>query len=415
MSEQSITTNYRLINVTLGNFQVTPQHIVGISIYEGLSSIGLRGRLLLRDFDGVIEIQEIFGGDDISIAFETLGDVSKIFEYRGKITKCGEGNASAETMAHIYEIEFCSEWWFNALTKQVSKAYKNQKIDKIIEDMIVNVCGCRSFGGFYPDQAMQLERFVSPLWTPAHTMIHLLDMCNPTEGSGGFFLYEDLYSQIPMAVTMDFLFKENFSVHPSPIELASINPQFEGAANVVWTESYFDVLRYLNQGLFQTDVIAFDYDRLNFYQSSKLVTDLDHKHLSKTIPLLRNQSTSEYKSTRVSHRYINAANAISNLVMKTLIDSNRDNRYVKLFSDVVKLNVMVPGATTRSCGQLVKMNYPSINSKADPTSRNKILEGNYLIRDIQHILKPDSFTQVMTLVSDGIGQLDRTDVRGWKK
>ena len=84
-----------------------------------------------------------------------------------------------------------------------------------------------------------------------------------------------------------------------------------------------------------------------------------------------------------------------------------------VFSDLLKMNTMTPGDTARISGEIVKVNYPSINKGQDTDTRNKMLEGDYLIRDIQHVITNSNFIQVLTLVSDGINMTTRTDLQRW--
>lgn len=405
-------TNYKLTNISIGDIKVVPQYIESIHIYEGLTFPALTGKLYLKDWDGLLEIQEIFAGDSIKISFVSETDITREFTFRGILTGSFNNVVSTEHTAPIITLHFCSEWWFKAITKQISKAWKNKYVSEIIEDILVNECGA-DFGGFYPENTVKLERFVSPFWTPAHIIKYLLDFCRTSDNKAGFLLYEDLYSQTPICMTLDYLYAENWGTHPSEIIANSQNIIYEGNLRYLWVENQFNILRHLNQGVYKTEYNGFDFDRLTHLNISSTIKDVKGEHLTNYLPLKTDFATDEFMSRKQTMRYLQTSNLTNENDILKLIENQKDNRFVGLYSDLIKLNFLLPGATNRSVGQLVKVNFPSVNSNSDETARNKQLEGKYLIRDIQHILTNDVFQQAITVVSDGLYNTDRTDLVNW--
>ena len=215
-------------------------------------------------------------------------------------------------------------------------------------------------------------------------------------------------------LSLNMLLAGDFAVHPSPLVLGSGNILYEGNVEEINMESYFDSMRYLNQGVLNTEFVSFDYDNTKIYKSSQNVQDTDFRHLASTFPL-KKEYIDNYNS--IQHTWgkpINQKERLTNKQFQNVIDSRRNNLYSNLLTDMLKFNVIVPGATDRSCGQLVKLNIPSINSNNDNTLRHDFLEGFYLIRNINHVFKNDVYTQVMTLCKDGFGDVNgRDDLIKW--
>ena len=354
-----------------------------------------------------------FAGDDIEIKFTSNAKVTDVFEFKGVISK-GSGSISNTSTAPTTSFDFCSKWWLNAISKQISKAYKNMTFEEILHDIIEVECGGTFFGSSPTPEAI-IERYVTPYWTPAHILKDIMTWANGLKDvDTGYTLYDNLNDSMVYNINLNNLLEGEWFVHPSPLVVGSNNIIYEGNVENITMESYYDTMRYLNQGALNTEYIAFDYDNTKIYKSQSDVQDVPFNHLASTLPINK-----EYIGTHnsIQHSWgppVNQKKRLSNKEFSNKIDGYRNNLYSNLFTDMLKFNVICPGATDRSCGQLVKLNVPSINSQNDNTARHKFLEGMYLVRNINHIFKNDTYTQVMTLCRDGFGDLTRDDLIPWK-
>lgn len=392
-------------------FDVHTAHLETINIFEGMSKPGLGGSMTIKDYDAILEVQEIFAGDEINISIKSKGKSAPL-SFIGKIFAV-EQQVSGQHKAPITKFNFCTEWWFNAITKQVSMVWKDKTVEEMLEDIIVNVCGAESWQGMYPAPTKKIERLVTPYWTPAHIIKYLLSYAYGDDGEAGYVLWDSLVEQQPICMSLGHVLDRQFAEEPNELLLNSPNVQNAGSFNNLWVESIYDEMRYLNQGMFQNNVIAFDYDRNKPYKSEGDVTQVNSGHLAHQIPIRQSAASDEYESFKISRSFPNTQHPVSESVFQNAVDAYRNNRYQMVFSDMVKMNTMVPGDTGRRAGSIVKVNFPSINRMRGTDERHKMLEGHYLIRNIQHVLTYSSFIQVMTLSADGINMTDRTDLKKW--
>jgi len=406
------SANHGITKLMINKEPITIQNMIEMNIFESLTNPATTGYAVLADREAILEKRELVAGDSIEIEFTSKARKTDTFSYKGIITGAN-GKTSLESTFPVTEIHFCSEWWFKATTKQVSKCYKKKTWADIIDDLINTECG-GSYASYGPDPTIELERFVCPYWTPAHTIKYLLDGAHADPLETGYVLVENINFQNTILISLDLLFQGEWGIHPSKLVIGSQNKLYEGNVNDIILESYFDSLKYINQGAHQKDFISFDYDRTNVYTSSKAFDKLGLTHLSGFAPIPKKHNTPEYKSVAKHWGPWHQQDRRTPKQFKNYIDGVRNDHYCQLFSDMLKFNVLVPGATNRNVGQLLKLEFPSINTKANSTERHKFLEGYYLIREINHIFKNDVYGQALTLCSDGFGKLDRSsDLVKW--
>lgn len=407
MAKSDTTANHGITNLLINGRPITIQNIVEINIFEGLSNPAVTGRALLADREAILEKRELIAGDTIEIEFQSKAKQTKPFSYKGIITSAG-GKVALDKSYPVTEINFCSEWWFKAISKQVSKAYKNVTWEEIITDLVEVECG-GSYAGAFPAPMNLIERFVIPYWTPAHAISFLLSGAHADPLQTGYTMYENINGKgTVFSLSTEYLYSRNWNIHKSPLVMGSKNKIYEGTFNDITMESYFDTLKYSNQGVYQTDYISFDYDQTKVYKSTKTIDKLDLYHLSGSSPIPQKHATEEYKSTQTHWGPFHQQERKTPKEFKNYIDGVRNDRYCNLYSDMVKFNVLTPGATDRVVGQFVKIEFPSINTKEDQTERHKFLEGYYLIRNINHIFRNDIYSQAMTVCLDGFGSLERS-------
>jgi len=416
MGKITTNLNFSFSKIRINGFDINPKNVSSISIFEGLTSPTVTGRIYIGDRQALLEIHEIMPGDLIEIDFTSKMDETVPLRFKGIITSNDGASTHGDQTFPTTVFQFCSEWWFKASTKQISKAYKNQSIDEIFDDLIFNECG-GNFDSFNPGGLEKIERFVSPYWSPAHILKYLLNLASNKQGYTGYVLYENFIDDVVLARSLRALLAQgtNLSnVSPNEITVNAENPFYVGNTNSLFVESLSHPVRYLNQGMYQTDYLSFNYDNSQIHKSSTTADKIDFDHIRPVIPLKKDFATEEYKSTKFiwgpfqTQKTFNTDRQFGDYV-----DSIMENNYINIFSDMVKVNGLFPGDTGRRAGLPVKINFPSINTKKDIKARHKYLEGVYIIRNIQHIFTNDGFKQAITFVNDGIGSLERKDLKEW--
>jgi hypothetical protein len=405
-------TNYRLTNISVRGIKIIPQYIQTIHIYEGLDVPGMTGRMYFSDWDGIMELQEVMAGDPINIALTSLSNDAVPLEFRGIVHSADNSKATSSHTAPIICLHFMSEWLFNASVKQVSKAYKNMTAEEIIEDLLVNECGA-NFQGMYPSPSHKYDRFVTPLWSPLHTIKYMLSYTGDDDGNAGYIIYDSLYEQDPVVITLKELYEGVWGERDASLRVSTENIQYEGNVTNIDIESYFNSLNYLDAGAWKKDIVSFDFDRYRHFETDSNISDANLSHLSAFMPLANKYATSEYSSKGFDWGFTNTSAISDKRKYEDGIKNIQNRFYSSIYSDMIKLNMQLPGATTRSCGQIVKLDFPSVNSQADLKARHAQLEGKYLIRNIHHEFTPDFFNQYVTLINDGFFIMSRNDLVKW--
>ena len=405
-----------VVSASHGQFDIHVAHLETINIFEGLSEPALTGSITIKDYDGILEIQEIFAGDDINISLKAKGE-SRSLTFNGKIFAVNQ-QVSGSQGAPVTVFSFCSNWWFQANTKQVSKVWKNKTIAEMIEEVITVDCEQEDFQGIHPAPSTIIERLVTPNWTPARILKFLLAYLNGDAGESGYVLWESLYWQAPGVYSLGHLLDPaeggtNYGRSKIELFLNSPNVQYAGNFNNLWVESLYDEMRYLHQGVYQSDIWVFDYDRNKPYKSTGTASDVNSKHLAHQMPIRESSASEKYRSTHKSSMYPNTQKFTTEQDFQKGVDGYRNNRLQMVFSDMIKMSTLLPGDTAREAGEIVKINYPSINKGSGTDTRHKMMEGDYLIRDIQHVLTYSNFVQAITFVKDGINMTTRDDLKKW--
>lgn len=408
-------SNYILSELKINGFKVTPQNVAEIQIYEGLTIPAITGKMFIADREALLEIHEVFAGDSFELQLVSIADKTDTITYKGVISSAA-GSTSNDHTFPVTIFEFCDEWWFNAITMQFSKAYKNMTWIEMVRDLI-EICGGKLMN-HEPAITItrRIERYVTPKWTPAHTIKEILSWAGANNEYYNFMLYSNLIQGNTIYWdSLDDLVGGKRGVHKSDLLMGSPNIHYEGNLNTIYLESYYDSLRYVNQGAYKTDYIAFDYDHTSVYKASESVEKLKFNHLAANMPMNKAHTGDLFTSETLVGPPFAQQKRITSKDFKNHVENLRNRNYSNLFTDMIKFNMMVPGASDRACTQLVKLKFPSINSKSkNELVKHKGLEGLYLIRNICHIIKSDSYNQALTLVRDGFEMMNRTDLVKWE-
>jgi hypothetical protein len=390
-------TNFELKKVTIKTYESLPQAIGEMHIFEGIDSPGITGTITLMDWQGFDELGEVFAGDDLLIEFMSGGRDSLVLKYK-IYAATGASLATATYQPITYH--FCSPWMIDAYTRQISKSYKDKFIHEIVHDLLTE---CGADIGFIEPTKQKLPRFTTPLWTAIKSMTHLLSFAINQTDVGGYVLWTDMKTGKVNATTVDYLYKGTYGIEESRFVSLPKNEFYEARIDSLTFESCFDIIRHLNQGTAQTIYQGYFYDKNKLYTSDKGVNKNPYTHLSAKLPINASYNTPKYASIKKCYLYPSKDDLISDDKMYTdIVDGAQRTRYVRLFSDVFKINISTNPNSSRRAGHLVELVYPSVN-KGTP-SVNLHYAGMYLIRNIRHVVTHGIYNQYITVVSDGYVQ-----------
>ena len=390
-------SNFELKKVTIKTYDALPQAISEMHIFEGIDNPGITGTISMMDWHGLDELGEVFAGDDITIEFMSGGRDSLVLKY--KIYAASSGvNTTASYQPIVYH--FCSPWLIDAYTRQISKSYKEKYIHEIIKDLLTE---CGADIGFIEPTKQKLPRFTTPLWTAIKSITHLLSFAMNQTDVGGYVFWTDMKTGKVNVTTVDYLYKGTLGIEESKFVSLPLNELYESRIDALTFESYFDIIRHLNQGTAQTIHQGYNYDKNKLYTFDKSVNKNTHAHLSTKLPINAAYNTAKYASIKGSYIYPSRDALITDDKMYTdLVDGKAKTRYVRLFSDAFKINISTNPNSSRRAGHIVGLDYQSVN-KGTP-SLNLHYTGMYLIRNIRHIVVQGVYNQMITLICDGYQQ-----------
>lgn len=390
--------------------EIEPSSVAELNIFESLMSPGITGYFILEDYQGAKELGEISSGDKVEISFKSDNESSMNLQlavyasYGDEVFEQAYGNFT--------KIHFCSEWLIPAFTRQVSKVFKDKTVEDIVKDFVEVECGGK-MGIVEPVlDTFKQELFVSPLWTPIHTIKYFMGFIQNQEGQGGYLLWTDSKTGLTNFTTYNFLLKMNYGRANVDFVLRPLNPRYAGKVENMKIETNFDLIKFMNLGIHNTKVYGFDYDRKQFIETDCNIKEYNHQHLSSKIPIQEAYLDDKYTTVKFSSLYPSEKALISDEKKpKDYIEGYLYSNYSNLMGDLFKINVQVHGSTQRRAGFKVKLDYPSM--KESKTQPHKQFNGDYIIRDIRHTINGSIYKQFITLISDGYKEISRGDLISW--
>jgi hypothetical protein len=404
MAENQAMEILKIKKITLKGFEIEASYITSITIFESITQPGITGLITIQDYQGFREVGNIFAGDELTLSFCVEGLEGDTLELKMVIYTDEGSKVLPQNTYDVLQLGFCSKWLIDALTKCVSKPYKDMYIHEIIKDILETECIGAEIGYIEPME-QKLEHFLSPRWTPYHTIKYLLSFAINKEKIGGYICWTDLKTSKINITTIDYLMKGTLGITDNSFIVLSGNKRYQGRIKHLDFEGSYDTFRMVNNGMQQSIYYGFNYDKKKFVTTKEKVTEIKNKRLSTKLPI-----ESKYKDDPKYAKYYfsplfpstDTSIASDDTKIENMIKGSLYNHYAFLTTDIFKVNIETLGDTKRRVGQLALLEYPSQDEKSTGNDGNKQLKTEYLIREMRHIFSPyEDYKQYITLVIDG--------------
>lgn len=396
---------FQFKKVLLRGYEVLPQSVGELNFYESIDSPVVLGNISIADWQGFHEFTEIFVGDVIEFIFGTTD--REELHVKFTIYATIPGMEPTHTFQPV-GYKFCSNWFIEGMGRQVSKVYKEKYIHEIVSDLLID-CGA-NLGVIEPTMT-RLPKFVSPLWTPIKTISHLCSFAMNNEQQGNYVFWTDFVTGKVNFTSLDFLYKGMYGKENNTLMSLPRNQLYDGRILSLTFESEFDIISYLNAGVYKTEVQAFNHDKNQFYKFDKTLIELEGTHLGTSFPLGNKYKDEKFNKIKGNYSFPNKDTLVSDdKEFTNLIDGQARTRYNRLYSEVFRINVMLNANSSRRVGKLIDLEYQSEN-KAEVTV-NKKYSGKYLIKNIRHIISGQTYQQAVSLIGDGFKETNM-DVIKW--
>jgi len=403
MSNNKTVEIVKIRKVTIKGYKIETSFITNIEIYESITQPGITGFIDIKDYQALQEVGNIFADDDIIITIGVDGDETNELNLKFKIfTNEGSRQLALNTYDFL-RLGFCSPWLIDGLTVLMSKPYENKFVSEIVQDLLVS---CGATIGYIEPTKTKLENFVSPLWTPYHTIKHLLGYAINNSKVGGYLCWTDLKTGKVNVTTLDYMLKGTLGkyVDPYGFQVNPGNMRYSGRVKSMSIENSYDTIRMINTGIPTTKYYAFNYDTSKVISSKNTMSDDKQTRLGAKFPITSKYKDKKYITTKFTSLFPETAESIASddTKLTDLIEGIESNKYSMLMTDAIKINIESLGETNRRVGWLAQLSYPSVGVNSGDKSGNKQLKGLYLIREIKHTFSLyNDYNQYITLVSDG--------------
>lgn len=395
-----------LKTVEINNILVDKENVTEIKLYETITQPGITGYIDIMDYQALSQKSFIMPDDKIKLVFSVAGgdDISLEFTIYAN-----EGSRVLEKQNYnVTRFSMCSDWMIQGLTKYYSMFFENKFVHEIIKDLITE---CGGEVGFVEPTKQKLENFVTPFWTPIHSIKHLLSFATNENGAGGYLCFTDMKTGKVNVCSLDYLYSgsmgrfDEFMFYPE-------NQRYHGRVSELVIESEYNLIRLINSGLNNSVVYGFNYDATEVLKIDEKLKSIKQRHLSTKLPIPDKYVNKDYQNVRYSPLFPNTKLSIKKdeSLLKNLLNGKQQTEYSLLASDVVKINILTNGEPHRRAGWLAKLDIPSqniavTNVKADIYTK---LTGDYLIRDIAHSFSfYREYSQAICLCADGFKQNPR--------
>ena len=389
---------FKVTKLKINGITILPTAIVSLIINESISSPAITGTFSIADWQGFDEVGEIFAGDSFQITFHT--EDSKELNLDFTIYESKLNNDPNQTFGSVI-YSFCSPWLIDGMTRQISKSYIDKYCHEIIEDLLIQ-CGAKI--GYIEPIKHKFNHFTTPLWTPIHSITHLLSYALNKNDVGGYTLWTDLKENKVYCTTIDYLFKGKHGDFSSePFTSIVENEAYKNRIESINIETGFDMIRYGNSGIASTRLDGFNFDKTTIYSTTEKITDIKTTHLSTKLPINPKFLVTKYQKIKgcVLHPstdyLIKDTNQYEDLVKGKLY-----TQYALLSSDIIKANIFSNPLSERRVGHLVSLNYPTQDTPK--TNTVKQYTGKYIIKHLKHIIINGNYKQAITLICDGYKQ-----------
>jgi len=442
MSEDLNTTEkaYSLseLSITSSNgkkVDIFPQ-LVELSIFEDIYSPTLSGKITLADSVDLFAELPLSGFEFLTVTLSKPGNWSffvleKTFRiYKMEMEETNQATASAQA----YTLYFCSEENLISSSKKISKSYKGKKISDIITDIVENYLET-SEDKFSPqniEQTYGVFDIIVPYMSPLNAITWLSNRAissGSQTSSANYLFYEDSFGYNFRSIEK-LVQKETRARYKFKPKNVSTSPDFQ---NTVEEDVYtvirydflniFDVLKNISNGMFSSQLFAFDILRQKVTKQ-----EFNYNTLFNSAKHIEGQGTTntpapfhnEYKDRTgksITENYLsvlkmypttkehNTDGAITEYqpgIKPNLVENWLLSRVSQLSQlNYFKLKLVVPGNTFLTVGSIIEFELPLATLRAPgETTGNPYHSGRFLITAIRHKIDIKSYEMIIEATRD---------------
>lgn len=377
-----------------------------LAVYEELFNNNITMDLTLNDANNMLMNMPIFGYETILVEFRTPD--KELWSKTFRVIKVSDRILMKDRQQGFILHCVTPEAIMNMQTR-ATKAYKGKLISEMVEDIHTNILGG---GPIEIEKTKYQHHKIVPSVSPVQAINWLSTCANSSQFEGSNYLYyEDrnsfkfvsMESRVSQPPAQTYLFQ------PANVRkdgnLNHKSPDFE--TNTVAVEHYTfknhsDIIENMQSGMYGNELLTHSHAKKQWqrykFDYQKSFNDYKHLHENHLDSKMRpdaNAFNSKLKLQSTGHD----ADSYDFLSEKWL--PMRISQLQQLHN--THLELVVPGDSERTVGEVVTFNLPSPEQPIDNKQvEEKYLSGNYLIQSIRHIIDQNKYRTVMTLIKDSV-------------
>tara|TARA_Y100000310_G_C20704023_1_gene833077 strand:+ start:17220 stop:18635 length:1416 start_codon:yes stop_codon:yes gene_type:complete len=436
-----------------GTFNILPQ-LISFNMFEDMYSPNLNIEIGLNDSVNLPFLGPIVGEEYLNFRFATKSSggtdtQSEIWPGDMYLTTI-KNRHIAKDRQQIYVLRFTSSQGIINHNTTISKSYKGQRIDQIIEDIASNYLDLDDQYDYNIDQTKGIENIIIPNWKPFEAIDWLCQRAI-NENNVPNFLYWESNGEVYFK-SVDTLVQnepiQKFRFNPLSNDTTKLEASKAGVMELdkLRIDNQFNVIHNIDNGYYASKLITHDIVRKKieegvkgldeFYDGSVNHTDPympisssetaysvpDRVHFAKPLqPSRKSEGINGFFDSNTilwpKHNQMYAEN-VSDFYDNKAEDWLLQRNMLMNSLNQIKLNIEFPAISGLQVGHMVEIIVPaatqvlknqdgSIKNKEELTDR--ILSGNYLITSINHSISfldkttTNRYRMICELTKDGIG------------
>jgi hypothetical protein len=307
-------------------------------------------------------------------------------------------------------IHFTAGNMVSAYSTSISRCFIDKTYDKIAFELL-NPLGIKTK---FHDTCSQKLTYTSPFWIPIRTLTDISDYAISNNSKSGFLFFQDLNGVLNF-ITIPSLLEGKMGVYDNTKyydygsrniitenhSLFSSNKNFNKiiTMHMVKNPNY---IRMANNGSINTKYAIYNVEKnklefveKNIYNGNKNLS----KKLSKYCPINKDILSKDYAA---NYSMVYPTDSYFQQFNKGYIET----RLNRLLMDMYELVITTNGYIGRELGMIINVDVPAqmVTNKENEEydTPDKVYTGKYLIKGITHSFTPISYTQALSLITDGI-------------
>ena len=415
---------YQIEYIELTNFQDDvidiSDFVTRFSYLEDIFSPVIYGTVGISDSLDLHQYYPMCGEEKIRIGFRSA-ESEDLVELEFNVYKVGS-KQRADNQRDVYVIHFCSSELVTNSRNKVSKSYKGQTVDEIVNDAL-DILESEKDRNIASTE--NLQHIISPRWSPLELISHCASIAKSGSYDGSNFVFYENKDGFTFDTIENLVSQPAFNEDPIEPKIQDkqenadseeqINPSISFKTFVVERASK-DTLKMNNDGMYLGKTIS--YDPLTHAIAT---TEFNHSeefgnlaHLDRASVFSPNFSvdadTEEHKVTVHTTKTFREDSTYYTANEDENTYSTKEEEIInKRASQVSEINSIIVsgelyGYSDITCGQVLNINVPNntILESVKTEAEHHYLTGNFLVRSCQHILEGNEYTIEIVLVKDSL-------------